>query len=1043
MPENSKEDDCFDREDDFFAVVIGTGFGGAVTACRLTQALVALEEKGQRGGKRICVLERGRRYTSSDFPDLPKYPFALPDDHRWLWQSNQGLFDAREMRGCGILQAAGYGGGSLIYANVHLRASEKVFHDDWPKDINRQALDPYYDLVAAMLDIKPIDGPMRKAEVLERAAHARGVTTFRPPVAVSLADGRNPFGHEQKACQNCGACCFGCPHDAKNTLDRNYLAVVDQHPEVAEVRTLCEVVAISEPDRRNGNEMYEILYRDYTRRGRLFRTDEERRTCASPEFHRLNAQYVFVCGGSINTTQLLMRSRRAHEIWSRERDTGRSTEGLPLGLSSLSPDRSPDLGHGYFPNADGIAMVFDTKESIKPSEGPTITTAAVFKQNDDWFLVEDGGYPKDVKHLFDIAFRSSLLLDSNRFLPQASGDTALNGDGFAWPRKEPDPKSPGRAPNFVEGFAAAVAGNEFDAVIPTGFRGYFDAWWKVLRTAVDSRVEFAQVIDAVKRGLPVSPVVYRIACITEPRVFDLVRPALDRSFHIETPGMLIKQSDRMLMRWLSGRNGPIRPNILPGTRPPVGKEGGKQRLIQCWIKLLFKWIASLFGHKRAAAGKNPWECRQLLLVMGQDDRPFSLEVLKGSDSFFDELALHIEQPRAESAAADARRTLLPNLGDKAQHAATVRAAWRATTYTAEELFLRDLAKEMGGELRTNPLWTLGQVPVSSHSQGGCAMGKVTDTWGEVLNHRRLFVNDGSLFPHSVGVNPSSTIAALAERNIEHFIQTEPFIQYGLHAPRWRAPEYDNLVPEWQMRAGAGSWILEPPNVKRTDTDAKPGAKPLGIKFDEKMKGFFIWETPPENPRQATEDFFRAEIRGRLDHRPISFDLKAELDDVNAFMRDPTHDIRFTGGILVVGSCEAKVYGGSMQLLVDDGPERRRMDYEVRAAAGDVIYTLRGHKYLRDEPGFAAWADTSILFSKITEEKACCERIEGYGILRVTIDEFMFESVPSFTVTNSDGDEARNAQTLLRFMQFFMAGLANVYVPTLTQVPGFLRKRGMS
>src|ERR1700719_3860701 len=99
--------------DEFWAVVIGTGFGGAVTACRLVQAL-----KAAGSTKKICVLERGQRYASSDFPELPRKPFVFPDEHRWFWQSNQGLFDAREMEGCGILQAAGYGGGSLIYANV-------------------------------------------------------------------------------------------------------------------------------------------------------------------------------------------------------------------------------------------------------------------------------------------------------------------------------------------------------------------------------------------------------------------------------------------------------------------------------------------------------------------------------------------------------------------------------------------------------------------------------------------------------------------------------------------------------------------------------------------------------------------------------------------------------------------------------------------------------------------------------------------------------------------------------------------------------------
>src|SRR5262245_14328896 len=108
----------------FEAVVVGSGFGGAVTACRLAQA-----------GFDVCVLERGRRYEAGDFPTVPlgrrnetdaeaEQPggFDPPRDFsRWLWPIDQGIWDIRDLGELVGFQAAGYGGGSLVYANVHLR----------------------------------------------------------------------------------------------------------------------------------------------------------------------------------------------------------------------------------------------------------------------------------------------------------------------------------------------------------------------------------------------------------------------------------------------------------------------------------------------------------------------------------------------------------------------------------------------------------------------------------------------------------------------------------------------------------------------------------------------------------------------------------------------------------------------------------------------------------------------------------------------------------------------------------------------------------
>src|SRR5262249_26510543 len=115
-------------------VVIGTGFGGAVAACRLAQA-----------GLNVTVFERGRRYDGGPQP-FPRGPVTY-----LLWSTSGGIYDIRPISEIQIVQAAAYGGGSHTYANVHLRAPREVFASGWPEGYSREALDPYYDLVAHML----------------------------------------------------------------------------------------------------------------------------------------------------------------------------------------------------------------------------------------------------------------------------------------------------------------------------------------------------------------------------------------------------------------------------------------------------------------------------------------------------------------------------------------------------------------------------------------------------------------------------------------------------------------------------------------------------------------------------------------------------------------------------------------------------------------------------------------------------------------------------------------------------------------------------
>src|SRR5262249_4174771 len=154
------------------AVVVGSGFGGGIAACRLAEA-----------GRRVVILERGRRFGPDDFPATPEQAPAA------LWHATlnpHGLFDLRLMRDLSVLTAAGVGGGWLVYANVQLRAPADVFTNGWPEAIDRDELDPYYDRTEeALLPTQTPEG-LPKMKAFAAAGRHVGKQAERLPLAVNF-----------------------------------------------------------------------------------------------------------------------------------------------------------------------------------------------------------------------------------------------------------------------------------------------------------------------------------------------------------------------------------------------------------------------------------------------------------------------------------------------------------------------------------------------------------------------------------------------------------------------------------------------------------------------------------------------------------------------------------------------------------------------------------------------------------------------------------------------------------------------------------------
>jgi cholesterol oxidase len=210
-------------------LVIGSGFGGSVSALRLT-------EKGYRVG----VLEAGARFRDEDFADTSW------DLKNFLFRPELGCYGIQRIdmvKDCLILAGAGVGGGSLVYANTLYEPLDAFYRDpSWSHITDWKAeLAPYYDQAKRMLGVVEYAVRTPSDEVMEKVASDMGVgETFHPtPVGVFFG-GPEPAGTEvedpyfggagpsRNTCLNCGECMTGCRHNAKNTLVKNYLHLAEQ-----------------------------------------------------------------------------------------------------------------------------------------------------------------------------------------------------------------------------------------------------------------------------------------------------------------------------------------------------------------------------------------------------------------------------------------------------------------------------------------------------------------------------------------------------------------------------------------------------------------------------------------------------------------------------------------------------------------------------------------------------------------------------------------------------------------------------------------------
>jgi len=457
---------------DFDAIVIGSGFGGAITACRLA-------EKGYR----VLILERGRRWNKAT------YPRGAGDS--WVWshlhpERESGWLDLRVFPGMTVAQGAAVGGGSLIYANISCEAPPRTFERGWPQEVNYAELKPHYDAVAKFMNVQKVPanqwtermklmqegaakiGHADRFQQLELAVSFDQDWTYGQPNPRDPAKSRsftNAQGVEQGTCVHLGNCDIGCDVGAKNTLDHNYIPWAEKHD--AEVRPLHLVNDVCPT---TGG--YRVSY-DEIKPGRRIPGS-------------VTGRIVVLAAGSLGSTELLLRCRD---------------------LNQTLPNVSPFLGRDWSSNGDFLTPAFYSKRNVAPTWGPTIASAINFldgSQSGQTFWIEDGGIP-------------DLLTDALRKYqgnPPKNLVAKLVVEGIRQILRNPQPDDlKGMMPWFAQG---VDAGN--------GFLGLKRPWWYFgqrrlhlawdvtrSRPLVDAIVAMHQKLSAATGGDALVPLTWSVA----------------------------------------------------------------------------------------------------------------------------------------------------------------------------------------------------------------------------------------------------------------------------------------------------------------------------------------------------------------------------------------------------------------------------------------------------------------------------------------------------------------------------------------------------
>ena len=384
-----------ETEDDVPVLIIGSGFGGAVTALRLGEA-----------GIRTMVLEQGKRWESAHAPFSP----SIPPDGRSTWLRTQtilpfgpslpirkhtGVLDRVDYENIKVYRGIAVGGGSIIYGGISIEPPEDLFYEIFPSGVSYQELQPYYERVRSMLRITTVPADIEAqpyydyARVFAKHATDAGLEVLPVAQATDWDIVRAEIDGSVAPSAIIGEMFYGNNSGCKNSLDQNYLPMAEATGYVT-IHPLHRVIDVTEE--RSGR--YVVMVEQIDEMGRVVETK------------KITTTYLFLAAGSVGTTELLVKARE---------------------LGSL-PNLNEEVGLGWGTNGNVMFTRVVNELTGKMQGGPVIKGILDYDNRETAAAIESVFFPIGIE--CSCLLHLMLALDTER--GQFSYDTATNRVELMW-----------------------------------------------------------------------------------------------------------------------------------------------------------------------------------------------------------------------------------------------------------------------------------------------------------------------------------------------------------------------------------------------------------------------------------------------------------------------------------------------------------------------------------------------------------------------------------------------------------------------------------
>ncbi|KAJ7976152.1 Long-chain-alcohol oxidase FAO4B [Quillaja saponaria] len=368
MKERTKLEGWIDEEEENYdAVVVGSGYGGSVAACRMSMA-----------GIKVCLIEKGRRWEAHDFPtDSLKIISAVRMESQNLnisCGSKDALFQVYEQNDSAAVVACGLGGGSLVNAGVMLPTPVRARRNSkWPKEWEKD-WDVCQASAESMLRVEKVPVKFPAAKVMDQVADREFKENLDMKLSINF-DAVDPMPGSRKlqqmdGCLGCGNCLSGCPYNAKNSTDKTYLATAMQ--EGCIIKTKCEVQYVVKNDIcQQGGKI------SGRRRWRLYLN----------EINYITSDFVILSAGVFGTSKILFQSQMRGLRLSKALGCGFSCNGNTVAYlaGSSAPLNAYGLDRKKLPNM-----------SLRDRPGPSISSSYTSSLG---FTIQSAVLPVGYPHL--------------------------------------------------------------------------------------------------------------------------------------------------------------------------------------------------------------------------------------------------------------------------------------------------------------------------------------------------------------------------------------------------------------------------------------------------------------------------------------------------------------------------------------------------------------------------------------------------------------------------------------------------------------------